>query len=106
VVNIAQTNYSNWEILFEDLPDWCIPFIKIVPQFYIVGTNKSWDNTNFYSEFNYFWEKVDTTHYKLYIYLEGELFDINDDPISLYVDLSAWIVNPNDRNSVQHNLGY
>lgn len=107
VANIVQKDDTHWEVLFEGIPDWVIPLIKIVPKFYTSDEySNDWDNLTFDYDFNYFWEKVSDTSYKLYFRLSGQLRNIDGDTIPLYVDLSAWIVNTQNRNNVQHQLGY
>jgi hypothetical protein len=104
MANIIQKDSNHWEVYFENFPDWIIPLIHVVPQF-STDDIYDWNDLTFFYDFNYFWEKVENKHYRLYIYLSGNLYDISYNPIPLYVDLSCWIMNTNFRNSVQHSLG-
>jgi hypothetical protein len=107
MANIVQKDYVRWEVFFEDLPEWVIPLIKIIPQFYTDEEyNGNWDDLNFDYTFNYFWENIDQKNWKLYIYLNGDLRDKDMIRIPLYVNLSIWIINTNTRNNIQHSLGY
>jgi hypothetical protein len=110
-MNIIHKAPTHWEVLFEGLPEWVIPMIKIVPQFYTIGTVTLVDpNMIFYMDFNYFWEKVDKVNFRLHIRVGGfAVYDPPDGPRSypdVYVDLRVWIVNSEFRNSEQHQLGY
>jgi hypothetical protein len=105
MANIVQKDAQHWEILFENFPDWLIPMIKIVPQFYTDDLHNLLDSSvNFYYDFNYFWQKIDNLNYKLYLYVNGQA-TVEYINIPLYVDVSCWIINDNFRNSVQHQLG-
>ena len=107
MANIVQKDYTHWEVLFEGMPDWVIPLIKIVPKFYTTDEySDDWDNLIFQHNFNYFWEKVGSSNYRLYLRLSGQLWNIDGDTIPLYVDLSLWIVNTQNRSSIQHQRGY
>lgn len=105
MANIVQKDTTHWEIFFEGLPDWSIPLIKIIPIFF---TSSSYDMTSstLTYDFNYMWEQVEEKNWKLYIRLSGQLKDLNNVTIPLYVNLSAWIVNKNNRISLQHDLGF
>lgn len=105
VANIINPDRTHWEVLFEGLQDWMIPLIKIIPIFYTVSPNDMTTSTLTY-DFNYVWEKVDNKNWRLYIRLSGQLKDIDNNTIPLYVDLSTWIINKTNRISLQHNLGY
>jgi hypothetical protein len=105
VVNIVQKDVNRLEVFFEGLPDWVIPMIKVVPQFY-TDDIYNWADLSFFYDFNYFWEKVDNVNYRLYIYVSGNLYDSNYQPVPLYLDLSCWIINNVVRNNVQHSLGF
>lgn len=97
----------HWEVFFENLPDWVVPLIKLTPRFYTSDQYQdNWDSYYFYYSFNYIWEKVDNYNYRLLIQISGILENENLDELPLYVDLSAWIINTNFRNSIQHQLGY
>jgi hypothetical protein len=105
VANIIQKDITRWEVFFDDMPEWIIPLIRLIPIFYTISPNDMTTSTLSY-DFNYFWEKVENQNYRLYIYLSGQLKNQNNDIIPLYVNLSAWIVNKNNRISLQHDLGY
>jgi hypothetical protein len=103
-----------YEFTFNDMPDWAIPMINIIPVISIADTD--WINNNVPRTLNkflfdyrveYFWEKKDNTNYKLYVYLYNDSV-YNFSPyayLPVYIDLSGWFVNKNYRNTTQHNLG-
>lgn len=102
----TQIDRYTFEILFQGYPDWIIPMIKLIPQFYTADPYTLMDSNVNFSEcdFNYFWTKIDSLNYKLYLYIYADV-EREGHSIPLYVDLSAWIVNDNVRISEQHQLG-
>jgi hypothetical protein len=105
MASISKIDSTHWEIFFTDFPDWIIPMVKVIPQFY-TDDDHDLSVANFYYDFNYIWEKVDSNNYRLYIEVSGSASDPDYQSIPLYVDLSLWIMNDNFRNSEQHRLGY
>lgn len=107
MANIVQKDAYHWEVFFEGMPDWVIPMIKVVPQFYVDDDHDMLNGiVNKYLSFNYFWEKVDENNYRLYIYIDGYATAPEYEGVKVYADLSLWIINNNFRDSVQHTLGY
>jgi len=107
MASIIAKDLTRWEIFFEGMPDWAIPLIKVVPEFYTSDDYaEQWDNLNLEYSFRYLWEKVDDKHYRLYIQLSGKLQDNDEIVLPLFVNLSLWIINTNYKDSIQHTRGY
>jgi hypothetical protein len=105
VANIIQKDLTHFEVFFEGVPDWVIPMIKVIPQFY-TDNIYDWSDLTLVYDFNYFWEKVNDKNYRLYLRISGQLQDSEFHILPLYADISCWILNSNFRNNIQHNLGY
>ncbi len=92
----------NFSVMFEGLPDWAIPMIKIVPIFHTldVYVNQLNDLTFIY-DFNYLWEKLDNKNYLLKVRLSARLYD-GGNKFPLYVDLKAYFFNSNRYEIYQH----
>jgi len=80
MASITQKGDVNVEVLFENLPDWAIPMMHIVPIFYTLNAYDI-NDLNFVYDFNYIWEKVE----------QQNGFSINNDYI-LKIRISAQIV--------------
>jgi hypothetical protein len=109
LANIVQTSAYNWEITFETLEEWMIPMIHVMPIFSIDdGYNLGYESGDVLwgCNFNYIWEKVGESSYKLYLRLFANAGMIGEyTQVTLYTDLNLWITNDRFFNSNQHNAG-
>ena len=109
MVDIKYISDVNFEILFEDLPDWAVPMMHIIPIFY---TEDAYDldseDITFSHDFSYMWIKVDDTNYKLLIRLSGQLLQLVDSSyvtLPLFVNLDCYFLNENIYQEIQHERG-
>ncbi len=106
-MSIVQTSDTNIEVLFENLPDWAVSMMHVVPFFY---TEDGWDldEVNSNLKFTYMWVKTDDVNYKLLIYIEGIMSHIGDEGLEylpVYVDLHCYFLNKTVYQEIQHDRG-
>ena len=101
---INQQSDYNFEVLFENLPDWAIPMMHIIPVFY-TEDGIEFDKCDFFYDFDYDWIKVDEINYKLFIRISGRLQQIILPSViihPLYVDINCYFLNERKFYSIQH----
>ena len=108
MVDIRHIANIGFEVLFEDLPDWAIPMMHVIPVFYTEDAyDLDGDDITFYHDFNYMWVKVDD-NYKLLIRLSGQLLQLVESTyvtLPLFVNLDCYFLNENIYQEIQHERG-
>jgi len=100
MASVLKIGDVNFEVLFENLPDWAIPMMRIVPVFYTLDAYHL-DETTFYYDFNYWWEKIDNINYLLKIRVSARLYN-GASQAPLYLNLKAYFLNYNRYETFQH----
>lgn len=92
------TTYS-FDVLFEGLPDWAVPMIRIVPIFY-TEDGYNLDDLTFYQDFNYWWQKEGDNYILKFIFYAFLAYGVSNLP--LYLDLKCYFYNNFRFEPLQH----
>lgn len=90
---------SNFEITFEDFPDWAVPMSHVMPVIYRSDEKVGEDINLLLYDFQYWWRKIGTFYqlqcYCLVFAIEGFFFDTVFLDISVHILNERIILNPN-----------